>query len=79
MDYYDLNSNAMLNFAQRDYSTRSLILAIGVCYLARLEDETRENYAEHISGQLEELIGGEDIDGSEYLFDQIERYFLTHA
>mgnify|MGYP001799703997 CR=1 FL=1 len=79
MDYYDLNSNAMLNFSQRDYSTRSLILAIGVCYLARLEDETRENYAEHISGQLEELIGGEDIDGSEYLFDQIERYFLTHA
>lgn len=41
--------------------------------MARLEDDTREIYAAHVGAKLEDLTGLEDIDGDEYLFQQIER------
>jgi len=33
-------------------------LAVGVCYLARLEDSTRIAYAEFMKEKIETLIGG---------------------
>lgn len=57
---------------QRDHATRSLVLALGVCYLARLEEGTREKYAKCVGDQLTELIGDEELDGANFLFEQIE-------
>lgn len=62
----------------QDYTTRSVVLAIGVCYLARLEDATRDKYADFISDKLKGLIGGPAalISGKDYLFRQIELYVV---
>ena len=62
-------------FPQEDDPSRCLLLAIGVCYLARLEEETREKYADYLSEQLQWVIGARDNDnsmGKHFLFEQIE-------
>ena len=62
-------------FPQEDDPSRCLLLAIGVCYLARLEEETREEYADYLSEQLQWVIGARDNDnsmGKHFLFEQIE-------
>ena len=53
------------------------MLALGVCYLARLEEATRQTYAEFVSAKLEDLIGARNaLTGTEYLFEQIELYVM---
>ncbi|XP_067940326.1 E3 ubiquitin-protein ligase RNF213-like [Watersipora subatra] len=53
-------------------SVRSILLAIGVCYLARLESATRKSYAKAISASICQLMGGKSVtEGVEYLFQQV--------
>jgi hypothetical protein len=54
---------------------RSLVLAIGVCYLARLEDDTRKEYSKLVSGHIASLMDRHInmLCDSDYLLDQIER------
>lgn len=52
---------------------RSLILAIGVCYLARLEIDTRVTFADRVSYEIKTLFDGQIDSGSKYLRDQINR------
>ena len=56
------------------YTTRSLILALAVCYLARLEDSTREEFVDHLSPSISELLEDEHIDGADFFMEQVERY-----
>ena len=51
---------------------RSLVLALGVCYLARLEDDTRVRYAERVSAIIKHMIHTTDLTGADYLFKQID-------
>jgi len=63
---------------QGDYTTRSLVLAIGVCYVVRLEDSTRTAYAVFIKEKIETLIGDGPsknlykMSGSDFLFHQLD-------
>ncbi|XP_067937583.1 E3 ubiquitin-protein ligase rnf213-alpha-like [Watersipora subatra] len=66
------------------YEARCLLLGLGVCYLARLEEATRIRYAEFISAQLAELIGGHLnlITGHKVFFEQVELcqdVFVNHV
>lgn len=52
---------------------RSLLLAIGVCYLARLEEKTRDTYAGYICNGIEELTGQYSrAKGSDVLMKQVQ-------
>ncbi|XP_067936897.1 E3 ubiquitin-protein ligase rnf213-alpha-like [Watersipora subatra] len=65
-----------------DYATRSLLLALGVCYLARLEDRTREEYVRFLAPSIEELLGDTDESGGQFFLDQLEscqQLFIDHV
>ena len=66
-------------FLQRQPEARSLLLALGVCYLARLEEATRKKYAEAVSTLLQDAIGARNqIRGPQFLFHQIELYVVYY-
>lgn len=50
---------------------RSLLLAIGVTYLARLETKTRQRYAGYLQSYINNLMG-ETGHGSHALMEQVD-------
>ena len=53
---------------------RSILLGIGVCYLARLETATREVYAKHISSKIQNMLEPGSSNGGDLLIEQISWY-----
>jgi len=54
-----------------------LVLALAVCYIARLEEDTREQYIEYIAPKITELIGRDDIEAQDFIRTEIERLDVT--
>ncbi|XP_067940321.1 E3 ubiquitin-protein ligase RNF213-like [Watersipora subatra] len=50
---------------------RSILLAVGVSYLARLEPFTRRAYMKTISGKIRQLMGSYIVDGTKCLSQQV--------
>ncbi|KAF6032077.1 hypothetical protein EB796_009577 [Bugula neritina] len=59
---------------KRNYAVRSMVLALGVCYFARLEENTRRRYAEAIREAIQEMMGirWAAPDPARYVMDEIE-------
>jgi len=53
------------------------VLALAVCYIARLEENTREQYIEHIAPKIKELIGRDDIEAQDFIRAEIEKLDVT--
>jgi len=54
-----------------------LVLALAVCYIARLEEDTREQYIEYIAPKIGELMGRDDIEAQYFIRDEIDRCDVT--
>lgn len=65
-------------FLQKEYCARCLALAMGVCYLARLEDKTRDDFLTFVGSKLQRMIFSTEYgrdgkkDGRQFLIDQLE-------
>lgn len=66
-----ISNNTMMSYFKPTDEVRSLLLAAGVTYLARLDLPTRNKYAQHTSsfvGKLTQLASG----GDKVLLQQLE-------
>ena len=59
---------------------RSIVLALAVCYLARLEEKTRQEFAAHVADRLEDLWSLSHMKGETPPSESADKFmFRQHA